>query len=133
MPIHLIADGGKNDKRGPYCSYLVLVGQSLDLSRETIRESEDLMMCVTSNEAEYLALIRGLEAVIAAVPIDPEFCKVVVIMDSKLVIEQVGGAWKVKARNLLPLRDFARELLSKFGEVVLTKEPRDFIEGYLGH
>ena len=53
----------------------------------------------TNNVAEYRALIAGLEAA-AATPARA----VKVRGDSKLVIEQVAGRWKVKQEHLRPLR-----------------------------
>ena len=52
----------------------------------------------TNNVAEYRALIAGLEAA-AATPARA----VKVRGDSKLVIEQVAGRWKVKQAHLRPL------------------------------
>lgn len=73
----------------------------------------------TNNVAEYRALIAGLEAARAfpARHID-------VRGDSKLVIEQVRGAWKVKQAHLRPLVDAVRRLLEPYERVTLTQVPR---------
>ena len=60
----------------------------------------------TNNVAEYRALIAGLEAA-AATPARA----VQVRGDSKLVIEQLAGRWKVKQPHLKPLHAAARALL----------------------
>jgi ribonuclease HI len=39
--------------------------------------------------------------------------------DSKLVIEQVKGTWKVKQPHLRPLRDEVRQLLAGYDDVDL--------------
>ena len=63
----------------------------------------------TNNVAEYRALIAGLEAVAHR-----SRARVVrVRADSKLVIEQVRGEWKVKHAHLRPLLDEARALLAE--------------------
>jgi probable phosphoglycerate mutase len=73
----------------------------------------------TNNRAEYLALIEGLKA---AQEWQPD--RVEVFMDSKLVVEQVSGRYKVKNKDLMPLVRTAQELLTKFSEVTLTHVER---------
>jgi ribonuclease HI len=46
-------------------------------------------------------------------------------MDSKLVIEQMKGAWKVKHPNMKPLQRRAGELASGFKSVSFTHIPRE--------
>ena len=60
----------------------------------------------TNNEAEYLALLRGLSK--AA---DLGICHLDVKGDSSLVVNQVNGAWKVKKEHLVPLWRTARDLI----------------------
>ena len=45
-------------------------------------------------------------------------------MDSKLVVEQVAGRFKVKNKDLMPLVRSAQELIAKFPEVSLTHVER---------
>jgi ribonuclease HI len=66
----------------------------------------------TNNEAEYRALIEGLKA---AKDWKPD--RLEVYLDSKLVVEQMNGAYRVKAPELLPLHKQAKELLQHFPEV----------------
>src|ERR671935_179756 len=73
---------------------------------------------VTNNEAEYRALLAALEAALAhatAAGRDPRALRLLAYGDSQLVVNQVAGRWSVKAPNLRPLRDRARELLGAFG------------------
>jgi ribonuclease HI len=67
----------------------------------------------TNNQAEYLALIEGLKAVTDWRPDRLE-----VYLDSKLVVEQVNGRWKVKEPELKELHRQATELLKQFGDTV---------------
>ncbi len=73
----------------------------------------------TNNEAEYRALIEGLKAVSEWKPDRLE-----VYLDSKLVVEQMNGAWKIKAKELMPLHSEARELLKQFPEVTVAHVDR---------
>jgi probable phosphoglycerate mutase len=60
----------------------------------------------TNNVAEYLALIEGLAAVAEWKP-----DRVEVFLDSKLVVEQVAGRFKVKNAALAPLHARAQRLI----------------------
>lgn len=67
----------------------------------------------TNNQAEYEALIDGLKAVADWNPDRLE-----VYLDSKLVVEQVSGNWRVKEPELKQLHARATELLKQFGDRV---------------
>lgn len=69
----------------------------------------------TNNEAEYEALILGLRFAQAQ-----GASTVAVRGDSQLVIRQLKGRYKVRAENLQPLYEQARELLDGFDEVDLA-------------
>jgi len=74
----------------------------------------------TNNVAEYRALIAGLEAAR-----DFPARAVEVRGDSKLVIEQVRGTWKVRQPHLRPLVDDVRRLLAAYATVRLVHVPRE--------
>jgi ribonuclease HI len=65
----------------------------------------------TNNEAEYQALIQGL---MAALEWKPD--RLEVYLDSKLVVEQIKGGYRVKKAELQPLHRRAKELLDGFPE-----------------
>ena len=73
----------------------------------------------TNNEAEYKALIMLLEEIAAR-----GLKKVTVHGDSRLVISQVKGLWKVREERLRPLAERARELARTTG-AVLQWVPRE--------
>ena len=87
---------------------------------------------VTNNEAEYRALLAGLAAVSAECG-DPRATTVEVRGDSRLVIEHLRGAWKVRAPNLVPLHAAARRAVADFKHVRLTWQPRERSVARLGH
>lgn len=74
----------------------------------------------TNNEAEYQALIEGLKAVREWKPDRLE-----VYLDSKLVVEQINGRYRVKKPELQPLHKRAKELLDGFGEVAVAHVERE--------
>ncbi|EOR71032.1 bifunctional RNase H/acid phosphatase [Thermobifida fusca] len=75
----------------------------------------------TNNVAEYRGLIAGLEA---AAAIDPT-AAVEVRMDSKLVVEQMSGRWKIKHPALQPLARQARQVAASLASVTYRWVPRE--------
>lgn len=115
--------GGESHEVECYCSvHLQSDGQEKFLHF-------DLPHCRTSNESEYFAVIKGLEEVQREFP----GASVLVRSDSKLVVMQCRGKWKVKARNLLPLRDRVLRMASTFSGVHFQWVPRKDVEALLGH
>ena len=74
----------------------------------------------TNNEAEYHALIEGLKA---AAEWKPD--RLEIYLDSKLVVEQVNGRWKVKEVRLQSLQTKAKELVAGFPEVEIKHVERE--------
>ena len=73
----------------------------------------------TNNVAEYLALIEGLTAVSEWKP-----DRVEVYLDSKLVVEQVRGNYRVKNAALAPLHARAMKLIAALPEVEIRHVER---------
>lgn len=83
----------------------------------------------TNNQAEYLALYGALHYA----QID-RATDIVIKSDSKLVVEQVNGNWKVKNQQLKTMLDETLELLKKMeGEkkITITWVPRE--QNLAGH
>ena len=74
----------------------------------------------TNNEAEYLALLDGLKAVKEWKPDRLE-----VYLDSKLVVEQMNGRYKIKAPELIPLHRQATELMQEFRDFKVEHVERE--------
>lgn len=90
----------------------------------------------TNNQAEYMALIGGLRAILADLAHldqDPSAMRLKVLSDSQLLVEQLNGRWKVKNPGLRERRDEAQKLLSKFGSVKVDWHPRAMSVRILGH
>jgi ribonuclease HI len=78
----------------------------------------------TNNEAEYRALIDGLKA---AADWKPD--RLEIYLDSKLVVEQVNGAYRVKKAELLPLYNEVKALLGGFDDVEIKHVERENNKG----
>ncbi|KUP97036.1 bifunctional RNase H/acid phosphatase [Thermobifida cellulosilytica] len=111
------ADGGSRGNPGP-AGYGALVRDAG--TGELLAEVAEPIGEATNNVAEYRGLIAGLEAV---ADIDPA-ASVEVRMDSKLVVEQMSGRWKIKHPALQPLALRAREVAASLGAVSYRWVPR---------
>ena len=114
----IYCDGGSRGNPGPSAIGAVVLDPASDPPRR-IAEVSARIGITTNNVAEYKALIAGLEA---AAPFGAR--RVRVRADSKLVIEQVKGTWKVKQPHLRPLLDDARRLLARYEHTDLAHVPR---------
>ena len=90
----ITADGGSRGNPGP-----AAFGAVVYENEKVVKEIGAAIGVASNNVAEYQGLIAGLKA---ANEIDPA-ATILVKMDSKLVIEQMSGRWKVKHPNMKEL------------------------------
>jgi broad specificity phosphatase PhoE/ribonuclease HI len=110
------ADGGSRGNPGP-AGYGAVV-RDADTG-EVLAERAASLGRATNNVAEYNGLIAGLRA---AAELDP--AAVAVRMDSKLVVEQMCGRWRVKHPDLQPLHAQGRALAASLPAVTFDWIPR---------
>lgn len=72
-------------------------------------EGHEYIGGATNNEAEYRALIRGLERAL-----EHGYTNVIAEGDSQLVVRQVRGQYDVNADNLRPLYEAVHDLVEQF-------------------
>lgn len=116
MKVIVEADGGARGNPGP-AGYgaVVLSGDHSTV----LAERKESIGRTTNNVAEYRGLIAGLTA--AA---ELGATEVVVFMDSKLVVEQMAGRWRVKHPDLLELNREATQVARQFAQVDYSWIPR---------
>uniref|UniRef100_A0A2N9GJ69 Uncharacterized protein n=1 Tax=Fagus sylvatica TaxID=28930 RepID=A0A2N9GJ69_FAGSY len=87
---------------------------------DTIKQAVRLQYPTTNNEAEYEALLTGLEMakVLGATELD-------VLSDSQLVVGQVNGDYEAKEGRMQRYLHQARHRISQFQEVKLNRIPRE--------
>ncbi|MCW2768711.1 MAG: bifunctional RNase H/acid phosphatase [Aeromicrobium sp.] len=112
----LEADGGSRGNPGP-ASYGALI-RNADTGAVIAQRGETIGVA-TNNVAEYSGLIAGLELFGEHTP----EATLEVRMDSKLVVEQMAGRWRVKHPDMLPLAQKALQLAPK--DVTWTWVPRE--------
>ncbi len=116
MKVAVFTDGGSRGNPGVAGSGAVVY----DEAGETLAEIVYVVGAKSSNNvAEYHGLLRGLEA--AA---ELGATEVAVSMDSKLVVEQMNGRWKIKHPDMQKLAMQARKLAGTFDRVTYTWVPR---------
>jgi ribonuclease H / adenosylcobalamin/alpha-ribazole phosphatase len=110
------ADGGSRGNPGP-AGYGSVVWSGDHGT--VLAESKQAIGRATNNVAEYRGLIAGLDEAAKLGATD-----VTVSMDSKLVVEQMAGRWKVKHPDLIPLHQQATALSTRFHHISYTWIPR---------
>ena len=85
------------------------IGVSISLDGKEIHTISKEIGIATNNEAEYQALIDGLNYCI-----ENSINEVDVFLDSKLVIEQVKKNYKVKAHNLKEYNSQVENMIKEF-------------------
>ncbi len=117
MKVIVECDGGSRGNPGP--AGFGCVVWSADRST-LLAEHRQAIGVTTNNVAEYRALIAGLEE---ARRLGAD--EVAVAADSKLIIEQMNGRWKVKHPDMAELHQQARALASTFDAVTYEWIPRE--------
>jgi ribonuclease HI len=114
---HLIlyVDGACSGNPGPCGSAAILKADD----GTTLLEKARAFGPGTNNEAEYQAVILGLEL---AAELRPR--RLTIRSDSELMVRQVAGQYRVKAPNLKPLIQQVRRLLEPFESVEIDAIPR---------
>jgi ribonuclease HI len=86
----------------------------------------------TNNEAEYYALLKALELIAdrATGKASGNLSDALIRSDSKLVVNQVNGEWRVEDERLMELSSQATEMIEKLGSIRLEWVPRE--ENYAG-
>ncbi|MFG2991341.1 bifunctional RNase H/acid phosphatase [Streptomyces sp. NPDC048257] len=118
MPQFVVeADGGSRGNPGPAGYGAVVLDPA---TGETLAERAEYIGVATNNVAEYKGLIAGL----AAARELASDAQVLVRMDSKLVVEQMSGRWKIKHPDMKPLAAEAARILPR-AQVTYEWIPRE--------
>jgi ribonuclease HI len=116
-------DGAARGNPGPASAGAAL----FDLARPEARDPRaspdasisDYLGIQTNNVAEYTGVVRALE-----LARDLGAAEVHLLLDSKLIVEQLSGRWRVKDAKLIPLWAAARGTLNGFRRWTATHVPR---------
>ena len=99
------ADGGSRGNPGESGSGAIVADQS---TGELLAEISLYGGIASNNVAEYKGMIAGVRR---AIELDPD-AELLVRLDSKLVVEQMSGRWKIKHPAMAELAAEARHILT---------------------
>ncbi|MBZ6496264.1 ribonuclease HI [Natrinema longum] len=112
---HVYFDGGSRGNPGPAAiGWVIVTGDGI------VAEGGETIGTATNNQAEYEALITGLEAAR-----DYGYDEVHVRGDSELIVKQVRGEYDTNNPELREKRVTGHELLREFEEWTLEYVPRE--------
>lgn len=112
------ADGGSRGNPG-LAGYGAVVRDAR--TGEVLAEVSEPIGRATNNVAEYTGLLAGLRAAADLAP----GAETEVRMDSRLVVEQMSGRWKIKHPDLRSLAEQASQVARPLGRVTYTWVPRE--------
>lgn len=118
MKIIIYTDGASRGNPGP-ASY----GFTISSEDKLLYEEGRYIGITTNNVAEYTAVLEAFKKVkelFAAEPVNVEL-----FADSKLVIEQLSGRYKIKSPHLKPLIEQIKLLSWDLGGVIHGHVPRE--------
>lgn len=112
----MYTDGAARGNPGPAGIGVVICDESGAVVKEVYRYLGE----TTNNQAEYSALLAGLEAAVTL-----KVSELDVRMDSELIVKQLKGEYKVKNEGLKPLFNDARSWIKKFDHFSVMHVPRE--------
>lgn len=121
LTLHIYTDGGSRGNPGPSAIGIVFY----DEKKNKIAEYKECIGEGTNNQAEYKALIRGLELATA-------YCrkKILCFLDSELVIRHLSGRYRIKDEKMRELFYILKDREKPFEQVIYnhTKKTNQFIQ-----
>ncbi|HLD20429.1 MAG TPA: ribonuclease HI family protein [Patescibacteria group bacterium] len=115
MTYTLYTDGGARGNPGPAAIGGVLFGEN----NTVIHEFQKYIGTTTNNQAEYQALLAGLEYAHKK-----RIKNIHCFLDSELVVKQLNREYKVKDKNLAKLFVKAWNICQTFSHITFTAVPR---------
>jgi ribonuclease HI len=112
----LCTDGASRGNPGPAGAGAIIT----DEKGATLTEKAVYLGETTNNQAEYQALLIGLQEAVKLAP-----ARLTVRMDSELIVKQLNGEYRVRNRDLQPLHDRAQKLMEQLADVKVVHVPRE--------
>jgi ribonuclease HI len=123
MRLIIRTDGAARGNPGPASSGAVLIDASAPGARRPdaapLASISEYLGVQTNNVAEYTAVLRAL-----ALALELGAREVEMLLDSKLIVEQLHGRWRVKDAKLILLHAEAKSHLARFARWGATHVPR---------
>lgn len=113
----IYSDGGSRGNPGPSASGFVIMSPSQDV----LHQGGVYLGITTNNQAEYHGVRLGLEKALS-IGVKVVECRV----DSLLVVNQLNGVYTIKNRDLWPVHERIKELITQFDKVSFRHVRREF-------
>jgi mutator protein MutT len=111
------SDGGSRGNPGPSAAGFVI----MDEAEQVLHEGGMYLGVTTNNVAEYQGVRLGLEKALSMGIKTIDFR-----IDSLLVVNQLNGVYVIKSRELWPIHERIKELISQFDKVSFRHVKREF-------
>lgn len=115
MEVTIYTDGGSRGNPGP-----AAIGGVIENTEGPLEEFSTYIGEATNNQAEYMALLSGMERAAKHTDVD-----LICILDSELVVKQMRGEYKIKSPHLKKLVQQAQALEGKFRTVTYQHTLRE--------
>jgi mutator protein MutT len=115
--VTIYTDGGSRGNPGPSASGYVIINSR----NEVVAQGGEYLGITTNNQAEYHGVRIGLEKAL-----EMGYKQIDLRLDSMLVVNQMNGIYKIKNRELWPINERIRELMTKFNKVTFSHVRREF-------
>ena len=116
-------DGAARGNPGPASAGAVLISLARPDARSPLAPPDasisDYLGVQTNNVAEYTAVVRAI-----ALALELGARRLELLLDSKLIVEQLAGRWRVKDAKLIPLWSACRTTLGGFERWTASHVPR---------
>lgn len=118
----MFTDGGARGNPGPAAAGVVIKAKisANDVDFALVEQLGLFLGHCTNNEAEYQALILGLEKLLSL-----GATEVVCNLDSELVVKQLNGQYKVKNANMQAFVERVNKLKKDFTQISFVHVPRE--------
>ncbi|MDB5177357.1 MAG: fructose-2,6-bisphosphatase, putative phosphoglycerate mutase [Candidatus Saccharibacteria bacterium] len=112
----IYTDGGSRGNPGPSASGYIIMNSD----QHVLNRGGEYLGITTNNQAEYQAVRLGLEKAM-----ELGLKKIDFRLDSMLVVNQMNGIYTIKNRELWPINERIRDLVSNFESVTFQHVPRE--------
>ena len=119
MKLTIYTDGASRGNPGEAAYGFVITNEH----GNKLYEEGQYIGVATNNIAEYTAVLKAFEYI--KKKLFHKSLNLVFFMDSRLVVEQLSGRFKIKSQNLKPLIVRIKELEQQFKSVKYTHVPRE--------
>ncbi|MDD3067000.1 MAG: ribonuclease HI family protein [Candidatus Gracilibacteria bacterium] len=117
MRLKLFADGGSRGNPGPAACGAVLYDSAGKVVAEV---AEFLGENFTNNQAEYAGVLLGIRKALSL-----KATEIAIYLDSKLVVEQVSGRWKIKDLKIRKVVEKIHAELARLDKWEISHIPRE--------